>query len=254
MPLDLGHFDVMEHLWETHDKTPDGRHIRYSRTDIEQLWWMGFVDTAACPMAEWLAAFEPHRQEDGSFLIGKEEFLALDRYRYKGEIKIPFDAMLINEGRYTDEGLWELVAASIAPSCSMAPEQLRTFFDQLKKDFRQPDGLILIQRPAKERIRLLLEEHASPLRNLEMLLDQMFEERGQEFAGQVDRAIDQAAAAQAAIAASRFSSQPVTASEEKAGELRALAKARSPADTAEVAGVPKVALKTIRRSRKGMRG
>ena len=31
MALDLSSFGVMEHLWETLDKTPDGKHIRYLR-------------------------------------------------------------------------------------------------------------------------------------------------------------------------------------------------------------------------------
>lgn len=254
MAFDLSRFQVMEHLWDGLEKTPDGEHVRYFRIDLEQLWWMGFVDTAAHGMEEWIAVFEPYHQEDGSYLMGKDAFLALDQYRYQGEIKVPFDPMLINEGRYTDEGFDELIGASIAPSCSMTPDELREFFDQFKKEFRQPDGLLLIRRPAKERIRVLLDDHSSPLRNLEILVDQMFHEKGKELVGQVDEAEAHAAGMQAALAASRFSSTPTSRSEEKARALEGLQKVRRRHEPAEVEGVNKVELKRIRRSRKGMRG
>ena len=254
MPLDLSRFGVMEHLWETLDKTPDGAHIRYQRLDIEQLWLMGFVDTQAIALEDWILVFDPYRQEDGSFVLGKEDFLALEQYRYKGEIRIPFDPMLINEGRYTDEGFDELVWASIAPSCALSRADLDAFFAALKKEFRQADGLVLIRRPAKLQIAALLEEHPSPLRNLEIMLDHMLAEKGQEILEQIGTAETDAATAQAALQASGFSSAPTTRVEEKAKGLEALAKSRKRAEPAEVEGVAKVELKKIRRSRKGMRG
>ena len=254
MPLDLSRFGVMEHLWETLDKTPDGQHIRYARLDIEQLWLMGFVDTQAISLEDWVRVFDPYRQEDGSFLLGQGDFLALEAYRYKGEIRIPFDAMLINEGRYTDEGLDELVESSILPSCSLPRAELGTFFAALKKEFRQPDGLILIRKPAKLQIVALLDEHPSPLRNLEVMLDQMLAEKGQEILDRIGAAETDAVTTQAALQASGFSSAPTSRTEEKAKGLEAIAKSRRRVEPAEVEGVKKVELKKIRRSRKGMRG
>lgn len=254
MPLDLNQFDMMEHLWSTLDKTPDGLHIRYSAMDVEQLWWMGFVDTRRVSIAEWKAAFEPYRQPDGSFILKREEFLSLDACRYKGEIRIPFDPMKINEGKYTDEGLDELVEGSIAPSCGMTREWLKSFTDTLKKDFRQKDGLILIKRQAKERIRALLDEHPSPLRNLEILLDNMIRDRGQDITKEVEKAEADIATAEAARQVSRFASEPASIAEEKAIELRAIEKSRKAQKEAQLKGVPKVELGKIRRLRKGVRG
>ena len=253
MALKMDQFDVMEHIWETIEKTPDGKHVRYSTTDIEQLWQMGFVDTANVPLATWKAAFEPYLQGDGTFLVARDDFLALERYRYRGEVRIPFDAMRINEGKYTNEGLDDLTNASIAPSCALPTEKLREFFDTLKRDFRQPDGLILIKQPAKERIRTLLAANPSPLRNLELLLDQMIAQRGAELSGELDAAEVDAAAMKAAMEVSSFSQTPTSRVEEKAQGLRALEKSRRQ-EGPEVEGAEKTELKKIRRSRKGMRG
>jgi hypothetical protein len=253
MALMLDQFDVMEHLWETLQKTPDGKHLRYTLLDIEQLWWMGFVDTARVSLEEWTRLFEPLRQQDGTFLVAKDDFLALDKYRYQGEIRVPFDAMRINEGKYTDEGLDDLFEASIHPSCSLTREKLREFIDTLKRDFRQPDNLILIKQPAKERIKTLLDANPSPLRNMELLLDQMLTQRGADIEKQIDAAELDGAAMKAAMQTSSFSDSPTTRTEEKAQRLRSLEKARSEA-SAEIEGVEKTELKKIRRSRKGMRG
>ncbi|MBI4126107.1 MAG: hypothetical protein HY465_01300, partial [Deltaproteobacteria bacterium] len=163
MTLELSQFDVMAYLWETLDKTPDGAHIQYTISDIDMLWHMGFVDTERVSIETWRTAFESHRQPNGMFLIGHEAFLDLDQYRYKGEIHIPFDAMLINEGRYTDTGLQELIDLSIAPSCSLSLQQVDAFFTSLKKDFRDPQGLIVVGKEAKQRIKKLLEDSPSPL-------------------------------------------------------------------------------------------
>lgn len=254
MPLNLSQFNVMEHLWETLDKTADGQHIRYTIVDLEQLWWMGFVDTQNYSMEAWCSIFEPYKQPDGSYQLTRDEFLSLDKYRYKGEIKIPFDPMLINEGRYTDDGLNELVQLSIAPSCNLTANQLKDFFDLLKNDFRESDGLILIREPAKQRIRALLEEHSSPLRNLEILLDQMFQEKGKELEGKVSQAESDEAIMRAALQASRFSSAPTSKLEENAEALKALEKKKHRQEQSEIEGVKNIELKKIRRSRKGMRG
>jgi hypothetical protein len=250
----LDQFDVMEHLWGTIDKTPDGNYVHYDEIDVHQLYINGFVDAEQFTLKEWMSAFEPFRQADGTFLLNKDNFLALDPYRYKGEIRVPFDAMKINEGRYTDEGLDDLVSASVAPSCKLSPEKLGEFFDTLKKDFRQADGLILIKADAKTRIGTLLESNPSPLRNLELLLDHMISERGTDMEGEIDRAELDAATMQAAKAASSFSESPTTKSEEKAIGLKALTKARKGKAGGEVKGKDKTELKKIRRSRKGMRG
>ncbi len=254
MPLDLGQYAVMEYLWTTLEKTPDGKAIVYFPIDVEMLWKMGFVDTEKYSMDQWKLVFEPYKQADGSFRLEKDAFLSLDKYRYKGEIHIPFDAMRINEGLYTDEGLSDLVDASIAPSCNYAPEKLKVFFEAFKDTFRTPDGYIKVDRIAKMQIRALIEKNPSPLRNLELMFDQMIAKgKDVEMGEQVEGARAEMATARAAIEASSFAATPVTKTEAAAKGLKGLEKARKKTS----AGAPSdegVHLKKIRRSRKGMRG
>jgi len=254
MPLQLGYFAVMEYLWETLEKTPDGKAIRYTLTDIEMLWRMGFVDTREYSLERWMLVFEPFKQADGTFLLEKDAFFALDQYRYKGEVHIPFDAMRINEGLYTDEGLQELLDASIAPSCSLPPDQLKAYFTELKNLFRTPEGLIKIVFEAKQKIKELIDKNPSPLRNLELLFDQMIAQGAyKELEQKVEGAEAERVTAQAAIEASSFSAIPTTKTESAARMLKTVEKAKRKAHAlqAEETGV---SLKKIRRSRKGLRG
>lgn len=254
MPLDLTRENLMENLWESLDKTPDGEHIRYTPQDVEQLWWLGFVDTEKYDMSLWKRVFEPYRNPDGSFVLSKDQFLALDQYRYIGEVHVPFDSMQINEGKYTDEGLEELVEASIRPSCSLPREKVYEYFEKLKQEFRQPDGLILIRKPAKHRIKALLDNYPSPIRNMEILIDEMIQSKGEQFDQMIDRAEAGAASVEAAKQASRFSTKPRSRVESKAKQLEKLQKVKKRIETAADDGSPKVELKRIRRSRKGFRG
>ncbi len=252
MPLELSMFDVMEYLWETMEKTPDGKKIRYNNADIEMLWYMGFVDTEAYPLNTWKQVFEPFRQKDSTFLIDKQSFLKLDHYRYKGEIHVPFDAMLINEGLYTDEGLNDLIEASIGPSVMMKQADFEAFWEKLKNDFRNPKGLIKIGPDAKMRIRGLIEKNPSPLRNLEISFDQMLSSgQGTDLEQKFEGAKDSMATAQAAMEASTFVQGAANKTHASAQDLKKLQKAKEKKAVDDKNGVE---LKKIRRSRKGMRG
>lgn len=251
MTLDGG--GVMEYLWEQLDKTVDGEHVYYTELDLDTLWYNGFVDTSRFDIATWKAAFEPYKQEADVYILTKDEFLSLEKYRFTGEIHVPFDAMLINEGKYTDEGLDDLVNASIIPSCNLSIDKVDIFFKKLKADFRQSDGLILIKKEAKLRIKALIDGNPSPLRNLELLVDNMMEQKGSELEAEVEKLESQIASIQGTRQASSFTSKPSSKVEAKAREFAKLQAAKK-ADHQHDSGAAKVELKKIKRSRKGFRG
>ena len=115
-------------------------------------------------------------------------------------------------------------------------------------------GLANSTLPAKERIQALLNAHPSPLRNLEMMLDQMMATQGDELEARVEQAQTDAATIETARQVSKFSSTPTTQVEEKAQAYKKVEKSRKKKVSGEVKGKDKVSLKKIRRSRKGMRG
>ncbi|MBI2342990.1 MAG: hypothetical protein HYV02_01425 [Deltaproteobacteria bacterium] len=241
--------DMCEYLWGHIPKAPDSEHITYLDVDIELLWQLGFVDTTQFAMEAWQNAFAPFRTTQGTYILSKPDFMTLDHYRYQGELYAPFEPRLINEGQYTDEGFQELVDASIAPSCGWNHRTLQQQIDTLKKEIRQPGGLLTVDRTAKARIQQWLEEHPSPLRRLELLFATML---ATELALNPDGPATPQQLARAE--ASTFSMLSNTVGAEKQRALKALEKAKLPAsvgpDRPEDRG-PR--LKAIRRSRRGIR-
>ncbi|PIU58342.1 MAG: hypothetical protein COS89_00820 [Deltaproteobacteria bacterium CG07_land_8_20_14_0_80_38_7] len=253
MPLELGAFDVMEYLWGIMEKTSDGKAVEYTNLDIEMLWQMGFVNTEQYPIDKWRLVFEPYRISEDKFILEKQAFIALDKYRYKGEIHIPFDAMLINEGFYTDEGLGELINLSIEPSCSLQKNELTDFFTTLKNKYRDSRGLIKIDKDAKIEIKNLINDHPSPLRNLEIAFDNMMKKgEDKKMNTDIDTVEADIATARAAMEVSSFSKDPLTKAETHAMNLKKLEKAKT--SPQHKTNKKTVSLKKIRRSRKGMRG
>ena len=120
-----GNINVMEFIWKTIDKAHDGC-VYYTLEFIDFLWDHGFVDTQKFSRQVWRSAFEPYKQANGSFKLNQAEFFTLDKYRYTGEIYCPFDAMQINEGKYTDEGFEQLSQDSIHLRASSRNSSART--------------------------------------------------------------------------------------------------------------------------------
>src|SRR3989338_455083 len=245
--------NVMEVIWQAVDKAEDGC-VYYPVAFVDFLWDNGFVDTKKFKRERWDVAFEPFKQADGLFKLTHEEFLTLNKYRYSGEIHIPFDAMRINEGKYTDEGFGQLVSDSIAPSCAFADPELQKFVGELTKEFKQPDDLILIQKSAKFKIKKLLEDSPSPLRRLELLFDNLLKKKG--IAKEVEQDLQKISLVatpeqQAELQASTFIAGPSNLSESEALKLKQITKVKKNGEPAPQGGEP---LKKIKRSKKGLRG
>ncbi|MBI4211590.1 MAG: hypothetical protein HY540_03035 [Deltaproteobacteria bacterium] len=252
MTLELGHFDFMSYLWENLDKTEDGEHVCYTPEDIDALWEMGFVDTKQFSLATWHEAFAAYRTSNKSVIISKVAFFNLDRYRYKGEIRIPFDAMKINEGQYTEEGLGELFDVSVKPSVKLSTSELSMFLKKLKADFRNPNHLIKIGPEAKLRIKKLLDQHPSPLRNFELIFDHLFTKYEREGIPEKATNANLGRKASPQHQRSSFTTTPLTKSELHAKELKTLTKANLASSHA--CENTSVTLKQLRRSGKGLRG
>lgn len=252
-----GNINVMDFIWQSVDKADDGC-IYYSLEFIDFLWDHGFVDTQKFPRQAWRSAFEPFKQAGGAFKLNRAEFLSLEKYRYAGEIHIPFNPLLINEGKYTDEGFEQLAADSLRPSCGLEEPPFRLFIEELKSEFRQPDGLILVKAPAKQKIKKLLDENPSPLRRLEMMFDGMLRQKGEQAAKQAEedlRHLSKTATPEqiAALQTSAFTMGPASMAESRAEELKKVTKAMSAKGEApNIEGAE--TLTKMKRSRKGVRG
>ena len=247
-------FDAMELIWNSLENK-EGDSVRFVREDIATLWDYGFVDTKKYSKESWIDIFDSYKQPDGTYRFTQEEFATLEKYRYQGPIKIPFDPTLINEGKYTEEGFWELVDLSIAPSCSLAKRELQKNVEELKKKFKQGDGLLLIKMPVKLEIRQWIDEHPSPTRRREILFDKLLEQ--QAFRSKSEKAAQKASKVatpdqQAQIQVSTFSMIPTSLAEKGAKEFKKMAKAK-PSES-QSADKNSTELKSVKRNRKGLLG
>ncbi|MBI4236899.1 MAG: hypothetical protein HY696_00600 [Deltaproteobacteria bacterium] len=251
MGLRAGDFDILSYLWDQLPKSPDPDHVTYTAADIDTLWHMGFVDIGLCPLTTWRQAFATNRQPDGKFLLTREDFLSLDRYRYKGEIYAPFDADLINEGQYTDEGFQELVEQSLVPSCSLGRAELGGLVDGLKARIRQPNGLLRIEALAKREIARWLKKHPSPLRRLELLFSAMLEAQAEALGDVGTPPAAKSPEQIARVEASTFTMLSAHDPKDRQRALHDLTKAKDAPSppTPTGGGTP---LKQLRRSRRGV--
>lgn len=261
MTMMLDDFNGMELLWEHLPKMSGKNQVILTDADLEWMWQSGIVDTKQYPLEQWIHAFDSHKQADGTYLVSREEFLEKETYRYKGEIMIPFDAMLVNEGKYTDEALNELFVLSVAPSCSLPAADLNIFLEELKKKHRDQTGTVRIDKQAKIELRNLLEKFPSPLRRLELMFDAIIkgvEETGLENielgklpATSVGGQMSQEQIAKVQI--SSFSTQPASITEKRFKGLENLVKKKSK-EHKKVSEKETAPLTKIKRSRKGIRG
>ena len=96
-------FDAVE-LMADCVQNEEGEAVGFVPEDMATLWDYGFVDTEKYSKESWIDLFDTYKQPDDTYRFTQEEFATLEKYRYQGPIKIPFDPTLINEGKYTDEG------------------------------------------------------------------------------------------------------------------------------------------------------
>jgi len=243
--------NFMENVWNELPKTPDDDHVTLSQEEVEFVWQNGFVDTDKYSLDKWMNAFEPHKVGD-KYICSKAEFIEKDKFRFTGEIMIPFDPLLINEGKYTDEGLQELIDMSIVPSCSKSLKEIEDFFTGFKDQFREKDNLIRMDMEGKRLINDLVLNNPSPTRRREVIFDHMFEKYLDQVESGGIESIKATPEQASKVQMSTFTSSPTSQVEEAAKKLKSVEKKKEKKVTdTEDKGVE---IKKVRKRRKGFRG
>ncbi len=170
---------LMENIWQQIPKETNlpegfkGEYIHYITTDPKFLYESGFVDEKKYTLEEWEAAFIPFKQEDGSYLISKEQFITLGKYKYVGHIKKPLDPMNIREGWYDIIGWREFFIRSVLPSTTLTIET----FVRAEKILRE-NGLVInervkVDKAVKFRIKEILDTNPSIARRRELSIEKV---------------------------------------------------------------------------------
>ncbi len=172
--IEKNRFD-METIWSRCSKEEGlppqfkGEHVLYLATDPKYLYLSGFVDVENFTLDEWENAFQECKQPNGTYLISKEKFIKLGKYKYSGPVKKPLDAMKIREGWYKLTDWHEFCVNSILPSTTLiSVDDLIQIESNLKKNGKIVGNRILIDKSDKLRIKQLIDEHPSPIRRREI--------------------------------------------------------------------------------------
>lgn len=241
----------IEGMWASANKDEKNRAV-YTQEELENMWIGGFIDTERIKLDDWIDALDPYKLGDSKFHFDYDQFVSLDQYRYKGEIRIPFDPMNVENGKYTEESIDQLFDLTIKTSCSLPYADLKNYAEEFKKIYRIPNGdLINVNEDARLQLVTLLEDYPSPLRNLEILLDNLFSMAERFLA---EQGVDVSRVAQIA-SESMFSKNPLTTVEKKAMDLKNLTKAKPKEEKIDSEKQNEgVSLKDIKRSKRGVRG
>ncbi len=173
----------LEKIWarSSKDHSPQyGEYVRYWPTDPEYLYLAGFVDNKQFTLEEWKKAFDEWKQPDGGFIITKERFLSLAKYKYGGVVKKPLDAMKLREGWYELTDWHNFCAESILPSVSLKVDNLIQIEQKAKEEGFVIGSKIYIDKASKLRLKQVLDNFPSPMRRRELAVATAYEKLVQE--------------------------------------------------------------------------
>lgn len=179
--------DPMEYIWEKIPKTKEGL-VHYLPGDIPYLYFNGFVDAVQFSFEEWEGAFNDVKQEDGTYLVSRDKFMSLRRFRYVGPLYRPFDPQRLPEGEWTDEDLQKLYDLSIRPSSGITEEVYWNSIKALKgQGLVANNGRLILNKAVKTQLAYLIERFPSPRRRLEKEVHRIRQEREAEYRSAVEK-------------------------------------------------------------------
>lgn len=169
----------MEYIWERLPKQKDGKTIRYRKSDLDYLYFHGFVDSRRYTLQEWKQAFAPFKQDDEGYILTKDDFISLAAYRYTGPSHEVFDPYKIQKGPWPDDKLKWLYEKSVSVASDINEKAWWALIDAFKKQGRvDKKGHLVIDEVIQAGILALIERFPSPRRRLEKEVQRIRERRG----------------------------------------------------------------------------
>ncbi len=166
---------IFDEIWErtSHDDGSGAPVIKYAANqDLLFLYAAGFVDAEKYPLEEWVEAFKPSLQPDGSYIVTREQWMDKEKYYYSGEIREPFDPLQIPEKEYSEEEISDMFKACIIPSSQATADKVPLFINDYKERGVMKDGKMAVTKQIKQELNLFLSKFPSPLRILELSVRQ----------------------------------------------------------------------------------
>lgn len=179
-----GSKEAMEYIWDRIPKQKDGQTIRYIKADLDYLYYNGFVDSRQFSIDLWKKAFKNFEQEDGTYVLTKNQFMALRLFRYEGRSDEVFDAHKIQKGPWPDASLQKLYEKSIHKASTISDQTFWTFINELKKlGHADEQGHLIIDDAVQLGFQAFVDQYPSPRRRLEKEVGRLRSEKNQKLAG-----------------------------------------------------------------------
>ncbi len=161
---------LFDEIWKkvSEDDGTGTRVIKYgSNEDLVFIYASGFVDSAKYDLKSWLDAFEPSKQEDGTYKVSQAQWAEKEKFYYTGSVRDPFNALLIPEQNFTEAELLDLFNTCIVPSSQATPKTVPNFIRDYKARGLFKNGKIMMDKKLKEELHAFITAFPSPLRVLE---------------------------------------------------------------------------------------
>ncbi len=169
---------LFDEIWKkvSKDDGTGSRFIKYeSDDDLVFIYASGFVDADKCDLKTWMDVFASSLQEDGSYLVSQDQWMAKEKYYYDGTVRLPFDPMLIPEKEYSEAEVVEIYQKCIIPSSQASADKINVMIRDYKERRLLKDGKMTLTRDIKEEMRNFITAFPSPLRILEINVQRMLE-------------------------------------------------------------------------------
>lgn len=171
-------YKAMEYIWERIPKQKDGKTIRYLEGDLAYLYYHGFVDTNRYKLENWKNALLMFKQKDGSYVLTKDQFMILRKFRYVNVSYEPLDPYKLEEGPWPDKALKGLYVKTIARATTIPEKVFFEAVDILKKaGHTDKQGQLVIDINFKKLLNNLLIKYPSPRTILEEEVARLKKER-----------------------------------------------------------------------------
>ncbi|MBI3540969.1 MAG: hypothetical protein HY073_02370 [Deltaproteobacteria bacterium] len=238
--------EPMEEIWKSAAKAgKDGKSYIFLKgsNDLGYLYATGFVDVRQHSFKDWVNSFNSSRLKDGSYAVSHEQWLEKKKFHFEGFVAEPFDPMQLEDRELTESEAISFLRETVLPHTVFDEKAIPQLLTNLKNYKKLVNGKVKLDKKLKQEVVLLLHAFPSPMRTLEVMVQNM--RMAQEGRAQTSFKSGQDRSQKSQFAAG------LTAQEITRKRLSEIAKEARPTEgTVEGTGKPSISLKELKKKAK----
>ena len=160
--------ELLDYVWKRLEATEEENQRGASEALLADLYKEGFIDARRYSAAQWKNACQKFAKGKGTYLFKRADLDSLKNYIFQGQVKKPFDPKRLKEGLRPMEWTSELFEKVLRFETTITLETWKKFVQtQIIPKCKKGDSL-QYNAVMKGLLEAVLEQHASPLRRLEL--------------------------------------------------------------------------------------